>query len=84
MGKPEETNKILNDIMELTNGARLLCYSTAKVYAALGNEDEAFAWLDKAYGNRDDHLPMIKVDPAMGNLRSDPRFTEMVARVRLP
>lgn len=84
MGKSEETNKILKDIMQLTDNSRLLCYSTAKVYAALGHKEEAFSWLEKAYANRDDRLPMIKVDPGMENLRSDQRFMELVTRVGLP
>jgi TolB-like protein/Flp pilus assembly protein TadD len=55
---------------------------TAGVYARLGDKDQALAWLEKAY---DAHLHMewLKVDPQWDNLRSDPRFQDLLRRVGL-
>src|SRR5205085_8884895 len=53
----------------------------ARIYAALGQKDQAFAWLDKAYENREDGLVYIKVDPRYDRLRSDPRFSDLLYRV---
>jgi hypothetical protein len=54
------------------------------IYAALGDKDEAFAWLGKACDAREAGVIWIKVDPMMDNLRSDPRFAEVVKSMGLP
>jgi len=53
-------------------------------YAKLGDKNEAFAWLEKAYAERSPWLTLLKADPDFDNLRSDPRFAEIVRRVGLP
>jgi len=59
-------------------------YSIA--YAHTGRKDEAFAWLEKAYEQRDGYPYMINtaVDPAFEPLRSDPRFDAFLRRAGLP
>ena len=47
------------------------------IYIALGDKDQAFAWLQKADKARDALLARLKVDP-FDALRSDPRFTDLV------
>lgn len=59
-------------------------YWFAMSYAALGDKDAAFAQLEKAYQNRDWFLQRIKVDPFADPLRDDPRFNEMVKRLKFP
>ena len=56
----------------------------AFIYTGLGEKDQAFAWLDKAYDGRDFILVMLKVDPTYDSLRSDPRFLDLMRRVGLP
>jgi hypothetical protein len=50
----------------------------------LGNKDNAFRWLDRAYVERSPKLLDLKVDPDFDDLRSDPRFEELARRVGLP
>jgi TolB-like protein/Tfp pilus assembly protein PilF len=59
-------------------------YWVAVTYAAVGDKDAAFDQLEKAYKNRDWFLQRIKVDPMMDPLRDDPRFDEMVRRLKFP
>jgi TolB-like protein/cytochrome c-type biogenesis protein CcmH/NrfG len=54
------------------------------VYAALGEKDEAFNCLEKAYQTHDFYLSFLKVDPHLDPLRSDARFVELVHRIGLP
>ena len=56
----------------------------AEVYAALGEKDEAFKWLDRAADDRSSYLTWFGVSPVWAPLRSDPRFSALKARLRLP
>ena len=57
----------------------------AHFYGELGDRDRAFDWLEKAYEDRDAPFQFLKVDPLWGeNLRSDPRFQDLIRRVGLP
>ena len=46
--------------------------------------DEAIAWLEKGYEERDFRMTMLSVSFEFDGLRSDPRFKELVRRVGLP
>jgi hypothetical protein len=53
----------------------------AGIYAALGDRDSAFQWLDRAYDRR--IIWFLKVHPAMDPLRDDPRYTELLKKTGL-
>ena len=55
----------------------------AGVYAALGDKDQAFACLEKAYETHDFFLAFLKVDPYMDPLRGDERFATLLKRINL-
>ncbi|MGD0213357.1 MAG: hypothetical protein ABSB87_08995, partial [Terriglobales bacterium] len=52
-------------------------------YAAVGEKELAFAWLEKAYEEHDPALTQLKVDPSADSLRSDPRYRELLKRLGL-
>lgn len=56
----------------------------ATIYAGLDQKDNAFAWLEKAYENRTPWLVQISTDPQYENLRSDPRFADLLRRIGVP
>jgi TolB-like protein/Tfp pilus assembly protein PilF len=56
----------------------------AGIYVGLGEKDEAFNWLEKAYQERHDRLVYLGVDPMADPLRSDARFHELMKKVGLP
>ena len=58
-------------------------YFTAVKYAALGDKDRAFDSLEQAYRERDTWLVHLKVDPMLDSLRSDPRYTTLLANMNL-
>ena len=49
----------------------------------MGNRDEAFVWFEKAYADHSNALTSLKVNPGFDGLRSDPRFQNLMRRVRL-
>jgi eukaryotic-like serine/threonine-protein kinase len=56
----------------------------AAVYTRLGDHEQAFSWLKKAYEERAPWLTYIKTDPQFDNLHSDPRFNELLKKIGLP
>jgi tetratricopeptide (TPR) repeat protein len=56
----------------------------ATMYARLGNKEEAFKWLEKAYEAHEGEMGGLKVNPHWDNLRADPRFANLIRRVGLP
>jgi len=59
-------------------------YDLALVCEALGLDDEAFAQLERAYELRANMLVLLGVDPRWDRLRPDPRFAELMKRMRFP
>jgi TolB-like protein/Tfp pilus assembly protein PilF len=59
-------------------------YEVATTYAALGDKDRAFEWLEFAYGNDPGELAGLKVDVMLDPLRSDPRYGALLEKLRLP
>ncbi len=56
----------------------------AYVYAALGDADATFEWLEKAYERRSLELRQIHVDSGFDAIRSDPRFQDLLRRIGFP
>jgi TolB-like protein/DNA-binding winged helix-turn-helix (wHTH) protein/Tfp pilus assembly protein PilF len=59
-------------------------FEIACVYAALGKHDDAFRWLEKAYGERNSNLVWVRYPECFEPLRSDPRYRSLLARMNLP
>jgi TolB-like protein len=59
-------------------------FTTAAHYALVGDNDKAMEWLEKTYQEHGKDMMLIRVDPRLDGLRSDPRFKGMLERVGLP
>ncbi len=55
----------------------------ALLYSALGDKDQAFYWLEKAYQAHSTWLDHLRVHPMFDNLRADPRFADLLRRIGL-
>jgi len=82
-GKRDEALKMLNQLTEIAGQRYVSAYSWAIIYAGLGEKDQAFNWLDKGYQERLTKMAFLKIEPLFDNLRSDPRFDDLVRRVGL-
>jgi adenylate cyclase len=59
-------------------------YQVAQVYTARAEADRAFAWLERAYAQRDPGLSYMKTDPLFRSLDADPRWGAFLRKMRLP
>lgn len=72
---------------ELNRGAGthyVSAYNVAKIYASLGDKAETFAWLEKAYNERNPDLIELRREPSFDGVRSDPRFADLLQRMNFP
>ena len=83
-GHQAEAKQVLIRLDQISRGKYVTPYGVALVYAGLGDQDGAFAWLDKAYEGRSHWLVWLNRDPRWDRLRSDPRFADLKKRVGLP
>jgi len=83
-GKADEARRILRQLQRTSKTTFVSAYSFALVHAGLGELDETFAWLDKAYDERSGSLPFLNVNPRFDSLRGDPRFRKLLGRIGLP
>lgn len=82
-GNRTEALAALTQLKEMSKERYVSPHCIAMIYAGLGDKDQAFEWLNKAFEARSEHLTWLKVDARMNPLRSDPRFAEMMRRVGL-
>ena len=73
----------LGGLRELSKRGRVVSYAIAQIYARLGQKDQAFDWLKRAYEEHDSGIASLKVDPVFDSLRSDPRFQDLIRRLGL-
>ena len=84
-GRRAEAERTLLKLEELAQRRYVPPLANALVFLGLGQTDEVFKWLDRAYEERDSRrFPFLHVDPIFDPLRSDPRFKELLHRVGLP
>jgi TolB-like protein/Flp pilus assembly protein TadD len=85
IGNRAEAQNILAQLIKLNQQGLVPAGSVAILYGSLGDLDKAFAWMDKAYKERDPELTYIKVPGRRFEpLRYDPRFQDLVRRMGLP
>jgi serine/threonine-protein kinase len=58
-------------------------FNVAMLYNGLGDADATFAWLDKAYADRDVRLTFLKIEKKWDPLRADERFAALMRRMKL-
>jgi serine/threonine protein kinase/Flp pilus assembly protein TadD len=82
-GRRDDAMKVLAQLQEMAKQRYVSPYFIALVYVGLREDDQAFAWLQKAYEERHPYLILMKVEPVFDRLRPDPRFADLARRVGL-
>ena len=81
-GKKDRARELLEKLNAGRQSGLIVPYRVAAVHLALGENDRAIEWLRKSYEERDNWMVQLKVDPVMDPLRSDPRFQELMQKMR--
>jgi serine/threonine-protein kinase len=82
-GRESEARHQLAELLDMAKQRYVPPYSVAAAYAALGDKNEAFMWLERAFEERSLELTFIGVEPEMDILRADPRFRDLMRRMNL-
>jgi len=83
-GRTSEATAILNELKTLLERQPVPAFHIALIYAGMGDKDQSFIWLDKAFAEHDPFLVYIKVDPNFDVLREDPRFESLLRKLNYP
>jgi serine/threonine-protein kinase len=84
LGRKAEARKILDDLNEFAgSNGYLPPQEIAIVYLGLGDKENALYWFEKSYQEHSPSLVAINVEPLFDDLRSDPRFEDIISRMNL-
>jgi TolB-like protein/DNA-binding winged helix-turn-helix (wHTH) protein/Tfp pilus assembly protein PilF len=83
-GKRAEAQRILEEMKRIARQKYVPPFQFAIVYAGLGEDDQAFRWLEQAYKEHDNFLYGLKIDSRLDSLRPDPRFQDLLRRMNFP
>ncbi len=85
LGDEKKSLQFLNEVIDRVNkGEPEINVFVAHYYARLGNHDEAFKWLDKAYAKHEVDLIWLKADPNLLLLKNDPRYKVLCRKIGFP
>ena len=82
-GRRSDALRILAELKRRKQHGYVAAASFVIVYLGLGENEQAFAWLEEAYKERSNMLQFVKVHPLFDPLRGDPRFADLVHRLGL-
>lgn len=83
MGRSEDARQVLRKMQAFSRQKYVQPIRFAQIYTALGEKDQAFAWLEKEYEDRGVGLMGLRTEPIWDPLRSDPRFTNLLQKMNL-
>ena len=82
-GDADRAQAELKELQEIASKRYISAYHMATIYVALKDRDRAFELLEKAFKDRADWMVFLNVDSRFKDLRSDPRFTDLLQRMNL-
>jgi TolB-like protein/Tfp pilus assembly protein PilF len=83
-GNKVKARAVIDALKQRADQTYMPAYFIAAIYGALDEKDQAFAWLQRAYDERDPQITYLLLDPFVDPLRSDPRFNALVRKVGFP
>jgi serine/threonine protein kinase/tetratricopeptide (TPR) repeat protein len=74
VGRKGDSRRVLKRVKEIARHRFVSAWDFALIHAGLGEQDEAFRWLQKVEQDRSEMFVLMNVDPRFDPLRADPRF----------
>jgi Tfp pilus assembly protein PilF len=83
LGKEEEANRMLEQLLNDSKGTYVTPVAIAMIYCGLRKNTEAFEWLNRAYKERPNSLLALKFRPIWSGLQPDPRLGDLLRKLGL-
>ncbi|PYX40376.1 MAG: hypothetical protein DMG83_26800 [Acidobacteria bacterium] len=83
-GRGADALKIAQEFRDLSSRAYVDFYQVAETYAGLGDKDNAFRLLERAYQQHSASMSFLGIDWFWYGIRSDPRYADLLRRMGLP
>jgi tetratricopeptide (TPR) repeat protein len=80
-GRRTEARKLLEELILLSKKRYISPAYMAIPSIGLGQKDQAFEWLDRAYDDRSDWMVLLRTEPVFDPIRSDARFQNLLRKV---
>jgi eukaryotic-like serine/threonine-protein kinase len=85
VGRRAEAETILREMLRASQTGYVAPYMIGSIYAGLNDKDRAFEFLERSFQERSPDVPwFLKADLRIDNLRSDPRYADLLRRAGLP
>jgi TolB-like protein/DNA-binding winged helix-turn-helix (wHTH) protein len=82
-GNLNEARKVLASLQQMSKRRYVSAFDMAVVFAGIGDSDNTFQWLEKAYAGRESQMAFLNVTRRLDSVRSDPRFADLLHRMGL-
>jgi Flp pilus assembly protein TadD len=83
-GRKDRAQEVLAELKELSRRRYVAPFEIAVVYIGLGEKEQTFEWLEKAYQDHSPWLIRLKVDPRFDSIHGDSRYRDLRRRIGLP
>jgi tetratricopeptide (TPR) repeat protein len=82
-GRRQDALRLLAELQQRRKAGYVPAAAFVNAYLGLGDNEQAFAWLEQAYKEQSNILQFLKVHPYFDPIRADPRFRDLVRRTGL-
>jgi TolB-like protein/DNA-binding winged helix-turn-helix (wHTH) protein/Flp pilus assembly protein TadD len=83
-GRRGDALQLIRKLEHLAAEQQVSSYDMALAFVGLDDKDQAFSWLERAASDHAGRLMFLNVEPRFDSVRSDPRFGELVRRLKFP
>jgi len=83
-GRKDQAQNVIAELKQLSKQRYVAPIEIAVIYTGLGDKDQTFEWLEKAYLDHSPWLIWLNVDPRFDSLHGDPRYGDLRRRMGLP
>lgn len=82
-GRRSDALQLLADLKRRRKEGYIPAAAFVNAYLGLGDNEQAFYWLEQAFNEKSNILQFLKSHPYFDPIRNDPRFADLVRRVGL-